>query len=238
VYGNYLSAAVAGAEGAKKGRKTAADVAKAAVQAALAASAREDVAAAAEAVEASAAEAVEATAAEAVETVAAEAVEAVDEAVAVQAVAAVDEAVAVQAVDEAAVEAVAAVDEAAVEAVAAVDEAAVAVEAVVSPRKRRLASAGVAAATAATAQLLGQEEPAPHPGNKRQKTWTVQGLLGRRVVTVDGQDVVQYLVKWKGFKIEESTWEPQGNLMGAQVKAWQQELDAKAETAGHDGEAS
>jgi hypothetical protein len=42
------------------------------------------------------------------------------------------------------------------------------------------------------------------------KTYTVESIIGKRYI-----QKIEYLVKWKGYKIEESTWEPIENLITA-----------------------
>ena len=47
-----------------------------------------------------------------------------------------------------------------------------------------------------------------------QPEWEVEYIKDSRLV---GQNGFQYLVKWKGFPHEESTWEPAANLANAAV---------------------
>ncbi len=61
--------------------------------------------------------------------------------------------------------------------------------------------------------------------------FTVDQLLRKRTITINGRQTTQYLVLWKGYPLSEATWEPGSNLLGADVRRMKQQLDKATPSA-------
>lgn len=60
-----------------------------------------------------------------------------------------------------------------------------------------------------------QEEPSSESDfddDREPDEYVVEKILKKRILKKSGR--VEYLVKWKGYEIEESTWEPEENCVG------------------------
>lgn len=72
----------------------------------------------------------------------------------------------------------------------------------------------------------------PHRGYPRpppihsSDVYTVEKLLDRKEVRHRGRIKYSYLVKWLGYPIWESTWEPEENLLGSDTLKMKQDLDS------------
>ena len=58
--------------------------------------------------------------------------------------------------------------------------------------------------------------PEPELLDTGEPAWEVEEVLDKRVRSVRGRRVTDYLVLWKGYPLEEATWEPASNLRAAQ----------------------
>ncbi|MGK3741308.1 MAG: hypothetical protein ACI90V_008158 [Bacillariaceae sp.] len=53
----------------------------------------------------------------------------------------------------------------------------------------------------------------------------VEGIVDRRMIIIDGNEVVEFLIKWKDYDVSENTWEPydqlqQNDLVLADINEW------------------
>ena len=62
-------------------------------------------------------------------------------------------------------------------------------------------------------------------GPDLEAEFEVEQILGQRL---RGNKIVEFLVKWKGYGIEEATWEPEANLENSQkiLAAFKKRLEA------------
>ena len=49
--------------------------------------------------------------------------------------------------------------------------------------------------------------------NNREKEYEVEKIIGKKV----NGNFKEYLIKWKGYSEDESTWEPESNLENAKL---------------------
>jgi hypothetical protein len=55
--------------------------------------------------------------------------------------------------------------------------------------------------------------------------YEVEGIVDRRMIIIDGNEVVEFLIKWKDYDVSENTWEPydqlqQNDLVLADINEW------------------
>jgi len=55
-------------------------------------------------------------------------------------------------------------------------------------------------------------------GSEEEQEYEVEAIIDYRSEDSDGGDCREYLVKWKGYDVEESTWEPRAQLTDPLVK--------------------
>jgi len=64
----------------------------------------------------------------------------------------------------------------------------------------------------------GLSRPPPDIRSDGEEAWEVEAVVAERVRRFGRGRRLEYLVKWKGYPEYEKTWEPEGNLKGAQEK--------------------
>jgi hypothetical protein len=47
---------------------------------------------------------------------------------------------------------------------------------------------------------------------EENKEYEVEGIVDRQTKTIEGNEVVEFLIKWKGYDASENTWEPYDEL--------------------------
>ena len=74
-----------------------------------------------------------------------------------------------------------------------------------------------------------QKEQSPNNKNKKKSFYYVEDILGKE--KINGR--LRYLVKWKGYPLQDATWEPAKNLTNAKciVKNFELKLKIKANQA-------